>query len=85
MRFGLALASDFPPGVRPRDRVAQLLGQVAFAHDTGFDSIWALQHYLGNLRTLQPLKFLARPARVGRTPTTGSSASPPSIPKPRLN
>ena len=67
MRFGLALATDFPPGTDVRARIGPLLEQVAAAREAGFDSIWALQHYLGNLPTLQPLPLLARlAAETGR-------------------
>lgn len=57
--FGLALMNDFPPGVAPADRVASLREQVRAARDSGISSIWVLQHYLGNMPTLQPIPLLA--------------------------
>jgi alkanesulfonate monooxygenase SsuD/methylene tetrahydromethanopterin reductase-like flavin-dependent oxidoreductase (luciferase family) len=58
MRFGLAIMNDFPPGVVAADRVAQLREQVRAAAAAGIDSVWVLQHYLGNMPTLQPIPLL---------------------------
>jgi alkanesulfonate monooxygenase SsuD/methylene tetrahydromethanopterin reductase-like flavin-dependent oxidoreductase (luciferase family) len=59
MRFGLAVMNDFPPGFRPADRVGEMREQVAAARESGFSSVWMLQHYLGSMPTLQPLPTLA--------------------------
>jgi alkanesulfonate monooxygenase SsuD/methylene tetrahydromethanopterin reductase-like flavin-dependent oxidoreductase (luciferase family) len=59
MKFGLAIMNDFPPGTVAADRVAQLREQVRAARDAGIDSVWVLQHYLGNMPTLQPVPLLA--------------------------
>jgi alkanesulfonate monooxygenase SsuD/methylene tetrahydromethanopterin reductase-like flavin-dependent oxidoreductase (luciferase family) len=59
MKFGLAIMNDFPPGVVAAERIDQLREQVAAARDAGFSSVWMLQHYLGNMPTLQPLPTLA--------------------------
>ncbi len=59
MRCGLAIMNDFPPGTVAADRVAALREQVRFAAESGFSSVWMLQHYLGNMPTLQPLPTLA--------------------------
>ena len=59
MKFGLAIMNDFPPGTVPADRVAQLREQVRAAAQSGIDSVWVLQHYLGNMPTLQPLPLLS--------------------------
>jgi alkanesulfonate monooxygenase SsuD/methylene tetrahydromethanopterin reductase-like flavin-dependent oxidoreductase (luciferase family) len=59
MRFGLAVMNDFPRDIVPADRIALLREQVVAARDSGIDSIWALQHYLGNMPTLQPLLLLS--------------------------
>jgi alkanesulfonate monooxygenase SsuD/methylene tetrahydromethanopterin reductase-like flavin-dependent oxidoreductase (luciferase family) len=58
VKFGLALMNDFPPDVVPADRIGQLREQVRAASDAGIDSVWALQHYLGNMPTLQPVPLL---------------------------
>ncbi|MDT4936244.1 MAG: hypothetical protein QOK11_4136, partial [Pseudonocardiales bacterium] len=58
MKFGLALMNDFPPGIVAADRVAALREQVRAAAAAGIDSVWALQHYLGNMPTLQPVPLL---------------------------
>ncbi|BCB83886.1 hypothetical protein Psuf_011990 [Phytohabitans suffuscus] len=59
MRFGLAIQNDFPANLRPADLVAPMREQVAAAAEAGFSSVWMLQHYLGNLPTLQPIPTLA--------------------------
>jgi alkanesulfonate monooxygenase SsuD/methylene tetrahydromethanopterin reductase-like flavin-dependent oxidoreductase (luciferase family) len=58
MKFGLALMNDFPPDVVPADRVVQLREQTRAAAAAGIDSVWVLQHYLGNMPTLQPVPLL---------------------------
>jgi alkanesulfonate monooxygenase SsuD/methylene tetrahydromethanopterin reductase-like flavin-dependent oxidoreductase (luciferase family) len=59
VKFGLAIMNDFAPGTVPADRVAQLREQVRQAAASGIDSVWVLQHYLGNMPTLQPLPLLS--------------------------
>ena len=59
LRFGLALQNDFPPGGDVPLRVAQLREQARAASESGIDSLWVLQHYLGTMPTLQPLHVLA--------------------------
>jgi alkanesulfonate monooxygenase SsuD/methylene tetrahydromethanopterin reductase-like flavin-dependent oxidoreductase (luciferase family) len=59
MQFGLAIMNDFPPGTVAAERVRLLREQVRAAREAGIGSIWVLQHYLGNMPTLQPLPLLA--------------------------
>src|SRR6266496_420036 len=59
MKFGLALMNDFPPGTVAADRIAALREQVRVAAASGIDSVWVLQHYLGNMPTLQPVPLLS--------------------------
>lgn len=59
MRFGLALMNDFPPGTVPAQRFPQMREQVRAAAAAGISSVWFLQHYLGNMPTLQPLPTIA--------------------------
>ncbi|GAA3744644.1 alkanesulfonate monooxygenase SsuD/methylene tetrahydromethanopterin reductase-like flavin-dependent oxidoreductase (luciferase family) [Spinactinospora alkalitolerans] len=63
LKFGLAVMNDFPPDVVPADRIAALREQVRAARDAGISSVWVLQHYLGNMPTLQPVPLLAALAR----------------------
>lgn len=63
MRFGLAIMNDYPPGTVAAERVPLLREQVRAARDAGIDSVWVLQHYLGNMPTLQPVPLLAALAR----------------------
>jgi alkanesulfonate monooxygenase SsuD/methylene tetrahydromethanopterin reductase-like flavin-dependent oxidoreductase (luciferase family) len=59
VKFGLAVMNDFPPGAVAADRVPLLREQVRAASAAGLDSVWVLQHYLGNMPTLQPLPLLS--------------------------
>lgn len=59
MRFGLAVMNDFPPGTVPMHRLPLMREQVRAAASAGLDSAWVLQHYLGNMPTLQPIPTLA--------------------------
>lgn len=59
MRFGLAIMNDFPPGTQAAGRIGLLREQVRAARDAGIDSVWVLQHYLGNMPTLQPIPLLS--------------------------
>jgi len=59
MQFGLAIMNDFPPGTVAAQRIPLLREQVRAAREAGIGSIWVLQHYLGNMPTLQPVPLLA--------------------------
>lgn len=59
LKFGLALQNDFPAEVSPASRIAQLREQTAAAAASGISSVWVLNHYLGNMQTLQPVPALA--------------------------
>ncbi|MFD0658799.1 LLM class flavin-dependent oxidoreductase [Thermocatellispora tengchongensis] len=59
LRFGLALMNDFAPHISPSSRIGQMREQVRAARDAGMHSIWVLNHYLGNMATMQPLVTLA--------------------------
>jgi alkanesulfonate monooxygenase SsuD/methylene tetrahydromethanopterin reductase-like flavin-dependent oxidoreductase (luciferase family) len=73
MRFGLAIMNDFPPGVVPADRLPLLREQVRAAREAGIDSVWVLQHYLGNMPTLQPLPLLSALAADSGEMTLGTN------------
>jgi len=59
LTFGLALQNDFPPHVSPSARIGELREQVRAAREAGISSVWVLNHFLGNMQTLQPLPTLA--------------------------
>ncbi|MFC0531210.1 LLM class flavin-dependent oxidoreductase [Phytohabitans kaempferiae] len=73
MRFGLAIQNDFPPSPRPADLIAPMREQVAAAAEAGFSSVWMLQHYLGNMPTLQPIPVLAALAADAGEMTVGTN------------
>lgn len=59
LTFGLALQNDFPPHISPSTRIGELREQARAAAQSGITSAWMLNHYLGNMATLQPLVGLA--------------------------
>jgi alkanesulfonate monooxygenase SsuD/methylene tetrahydromethanopterin reductase-like flavin-dependent oxidoreductase (luciferase family) len=59
MEFGLYLMNDFQPGMVPADYLDEMKAQVEIAGEAGFTSVWALQHFVGNMKTLQPLPLLS--------------------------
>jgi alkanesulfonate monooxygenase SsuD/methylene tetrahydromethanopterin reductase-like flavin-dependent oxidoreductase (luciferase family) len=59
MRFGLALMNDFPPHIAAASRIGELREQVRAARDAGLESVWVLNHFLGNMATTQPVPTLA--------------------------
>jgi alkanesulfonate monooxygenase SsuD/methylene tetrahydromethanopterin reductase-like flavin-dependent oxidoreductase (luciferase family) len=60
MKFGISLMNDWHPSDDHMSRIAALVDQARLARQYGFDSLWVLQHYLSNLRTMQPLPLLSR-------------------------
>lgn len=73
LRFGLALQNDFPQGVSPASRIPELREQVREASRSGISSVWFLNHYLGNMQTLQPLPALAALAEHAGDMTLGTN------------
>ncbi|UOE21904.1 LLM class flavin-dependent oxidoreductase [Thermobifida halotolerans] len=73
LKFGLAIMNDFPPDAVPADRVAAMREQVRAARDAGISSVWVLQHYLGNMPTLQPVPILSALAQDAGEMTLGTN------------
>ena len=73
MKFGLAIMNDFPPGTVPAERLALMRAQVAAARESGIDSVFVLQHYLGSMPTLQPVPLLAALAGEAGTMALGTN------------
>lgn len=59
MKFGLYLSHQYPPEDSLPQRITELVDFVQTGRDLGFDSLFVLHHYAGNLQTLQPLTLLA--------------------------
>jgi alkanesulfonate monooxygenase SsuD/methylene tetrahydromethanopterin reductase-like flavin-dependent oxidoreductase (luciferase family) len=73
MKFGLALSVQHPPEDSQVSRFADHLEQVRLARATGFDSVWASQHYLSAPFTyFQPIPTLARVAAEASGMTLGT-------------
>lgn len=73
MTFGLALQTDFPPHIAPASRVPELREQVVAARESGLRSIWALNHFLGNMQTFQPLTILSALAEQAQDMLVGTN------------
>ncbi|TWG93643.1 alkanesulfonate monooxygenase SsuD/methylene tetrahydromethanopterin reductase-like flavin-dependent oxidoreductase (luciferase family) [Nocardioides sp. J9] len=73
LKFGLAIMNDFPVDVVPADRIALMREQVRAASQSGIESVWMLQHYLGGMPTLQPVPTLAAMASEAGDMTLGTN------------
>ncbi len=61
MKFGIYVASQWPPGTDLGPQVGNLLEQVRVARANGFDSLWAAQHFLtAPMQMFQTGPLLAR-------------------------
>jgi alkanesulfonate monooxygenase SsuD/methylene tetrahydromethanopterin reductase-like flavin-dependent oxidoreductase (luciferase family) len=61
MKFGLSVPVQHPPDEPGAERIRELIEQVKLAHDLGFDSLSASQHYLAApFQYFQPIPLLAR-------------------------
>ena len=73
MRYGLYVAAQHPEGANPGRYLSEHLEQVRFARDSGFDSVFAGQHFLSApFQMLQPTPLLARLAAESGDLTIGS-------------
>lgn len=73
MKFGYMVSAQYPPGTDVSQEIPKLVEQVQAVRELGFNSIWVLQHYLGNLPTLQPIPLLARLAEAAGPLTLGTN------------
>lgn len=73
LTFGLAIMNDFAPDISPAARLPQMREQVRAASESGIRSIWVLNHYLGNMATLQPVPTLAALAEHAGDMTLGTN------------
>ena len=60
MKFGLLLSFQYQRTEPLAARLEEIVELVAAAAELGFDSVFAVHHYLGNLVVPQPLTLLAR-------------------------
>jgi alkanesulfonate monooxygenase SsuD/methylene tetrahydromethanopterin reductase-like flavin-dependent oxidoreductase (luciferase family) len=73
LKFGLAIMNDFPVDVVAADRISLMREQVRAAAQSGIESVWMLQHYLGGMPTLQPVPTLAAMADDAGDMTLGTN------------
>ncbi len=65
MKLGLEVSNVYVPGVSYREKLEELLEEVAVARDYGFEGVFVGQHFLSApQRTLQPIPLLGRLAAV---------------------
>lgn len=61
MKFGIYVASQWPPGVDLGPQLGNLLEQVRVARANGFESLWTAQHFLtAPMQMFQTAPLLAR-------------------------
>lgn len=61
VKFGIALTNQHPVGRDQREALDEQLQLLRSARDSGWDSVFAAQHYLSDpLTHIQPLPYLAR-------------------------
>jgi len=83
LELGLLLCSQFPAGDDPAARFAEQVEQVRFARDSGFDGVFASQHYLASpFQYLHPLPVLARMVSEAGDMRIGTSIALLALPSP---
>jgi alkanesulfonate monooxygenase SsuD/methylene tetrahydromethanopterin reductase-like flavin-dependent oxidoreductase (luciferase family) len=81
--IGLLLCSQFPAGDDPAARFEEQVQQVRFARDSGFDGVFASQHYLAHpFQYLHPLPVLARMVAEAGNMRIGTSITLLALPSP---
>lgn len=61
MKYGISLSTQFPVGMDTGDAVDELIDQVRFVRDAGFDAVFCPQHFLSTpYQMLQPVPLIAR-------------------------
>lgn len=60
MKFGILASHQYPPDEDLGERLAELFGLVEFAAESGYDSVFSINHFLGNLNTPQVLSTTAK-------------------------
>ncbi len=74
MRIGLSLTSEWQPNEDLGPKLDEMLAQVRTARDSGFASIWVVQHFLsGPNQQFQAMPLLGRLAAETRHMTLGTS------------
>ncbi|TFV61900.1 LLM class flavin-dependent oxidoreductase [Geodermatophilus sp. DF01-2] len=72
VKVGLFLTNQHPPGTDMAHKLDEQLAMLRYARDSGWDSVWAGQHYLGeDFAMLQPAPFLGRLAADAGDMTLG--------------
>lgn len=73
MRFGILASHQYPPEDDLRQRLAELWAQTELAAALGFDSIFAINHFLGNLQTPQTISVVSKLIEHSGPMTVGTS------------
>jgi len=73
MRFALLATHQFAPGDDVRSRLADLWELTHQAEHAGFDGVFAMQHFVGNLVTPQTISMVGRLVEITTTMTVGTS------------
>lgn len=60
MKFGILASHQFPRDADLGRSIGELIEYVQGARDLGYDSVFAINHFLGNLQTPQTISMMAR-------------------------
>lgn len=60
MKFGILASHQFPRDADLGTSIGQLIEYVQSARDMGYDSVFTINHFLGNLQTPQTVSMMAR-------------------------
>ena len=82
MRFGILLSFQYRPSEPLASRLEEIVELVTAAAELGFDSVFGVHHYLGDLRVPQPLTLLARLIPVSGNMKLGTGIFISTLPHP---
>lgn len=60
LKFGVLASHQFPAGTDPGRGIGEVIDYVQVARDLGFDSVFTINHFAGNLITPQTISMTAR-------------------------
>ncbi|MFL0671444.1 MAG: LLM class flavin-dependent oxidoreductase [Erythrobacter sp.] len=60
MKFGILASHQFPRDADLQRSIGELIEYVQTARDLGYDSVFTINHFLGNLQTPQTVSMMAR-------------------------
>jgi alkanesulfonate monooxygenase SsuD/methylene tetrahydromethanopterin reductase-like flavin-dependent oxidoreductase (luciferase family) len=72
LQFGILASHQFPAELDVRDNLKAMFGLVESARDLGFDSVFSINHFVGNLVTAQTISVMARLIEISGSMRVGT-------------